>query len=214
MDKSKNSTPFSLSKAHFKNPHLTFQEVSVNFDENNFFNTKKEEVVPVIKEPKKPIKSTRLNDYDGNILSNVATIKPIRKTFKEKIEKVIKPKFQLQNLIPKSFEDLFALFLPSLYKSTKVRETLKRLKELNNEDFIWIVYIGIIIFCAMVLLLPPRGCRMARLRLRLRRPAAAAAMPELARRLCLGMRCFGGRPRSIAVLRAMRPRGRLLRRLD
>ncbi|MBQ3102039.1 hypothetical protein IJC60_03445 [bacterium] len=132
MDKSKNSTPFSLSKAHFKNPHLTFQEVSVNFDENNFFNTKKEEVVPVIKEPKKPIKSTRLNDYDGNILSNVATIKPIRKTFKEKIEKVIKPKFQLQNLIPKSFEDLFALFLPSLYKSTKVRETLKRLKELNK----------------------------------------------------------------------------------
>lgn len=131
MDKSKNSTPFSLSKAHFKNPHTEFQEMSVNFDENNFFNTKKEEI-KIEKEPEKPVKLTRLNDYDGNILSNVATIKPSKRTIKEKIEKIMKPKFQVQNLIPKSFEDLFALFLPSLYKSTKVRETLKRLKELNK----------------------------------------------------------------------------------
>ncbi|MBR1976885.1 hypothetical protein IKA15_01245 [bacterium] len=105
--------------------------MSVNFDENNFFNTKKEEI-KIEKEPEKPIKLTRLNDYDGNILSNVATIKPAKRTLKEKIEKIMKPKFQVQNLIPKSFEDLFALFLPSLYKSTKVRETLKRLKELNK----------------------------------------------------------------------------------
>ncbi len=132
MEKSKNSTPFSLSKAHFKNSPFQFQEVSVNFDENNFFNTKKEEIVPIIEEPKKPVKTTRLNDYDGNILSNVATIKPTKKTFREKIEKITKPKIQLQNLIPKSFEDLFALFMPNLYKSTKVRETLKRLKELNK----------------------------------------------------------------------------------
>ena len=132
MDKSRNSTPFSLSKAPFKNSHVTFQEMSVNFDENNFFNTKKEEVVPVVEEPKKPLKLTRLNDYDGNILTNVATIRPTKKTFKEKIERITKPKFRIENLIPKSFEDLFAIFFPGLYKSTKVRETLKRLKELNK----------------------------------------------------------------------------------
>ncbi len=133
MKRRENSTPFSLSKAHFKNSPFMPMDVSVNFDENNFFNTKKEEIVSKeVKEPEKPVKINRLNDYDGNILSNVATIRSTKKTFREKIEKITKPKIQLQNLIPKSFEDLFAMFFPSLYKSTKVRETLKRLKELNN----------------------------------------------------------------------------------
>ncbi len=131
MKRRENSTPFSLSRAHFKNSPFNYSELSVSFDENNFFNTKKEEVV-VEKIEKPATKLNRLNDYDGNILSNVATIKPTKKTFRENLEKITNPKIQLQKLIPKSFEDLFALFFPNLYKSTKVRETLKRLKELNK----------------------------------------------------------------------------------
>lgn len=134
MKRRENSTPFSLSRAHFKNSHLPYSEVSVNFDENNFFNTKetKKEEKNIIEKPEKQTKLNRLNDYDGNILSNVATIKTTKKSFRENIEKITKPKIQLQNLVPKSFEDLFAMLFPNIYKLTKVRETLKRLKELNK----------------------------------------------------------------------------------
>lgn len=132
MKQRENSTPFSLSRAHFKNSPFNYSELSVSFDENNFFNTKEQEVV--VEKIEKPTKTkpNRLNDYDGNILSNVASIKPTKKTFRENLEKITKPKIQLENLIPKSFEDLFAMLFPNLYKSTKVRETLKRLKELNK----------------------------------------------------------------------------------